>query len=185
MLRGYAQITVLPREELLTMIGFYLVRMSYKLYINKAAIGGFANTYYWGSTEFSSTRALAQDMQYGGQLDMPKNNTAASSVYLTDESSYGVAKLTDGDFNSLFDTNGTWQGSRFYQWIDFDLTVEKSISDIDVYNRSYGDARVTHIYIMISDTPFPSGDDLASFTAAQLQSNFIYNIGTNDGAVIP
>ena len=33
-----------------------------------------------------------------------------------------------------------------------------------------------------------SGDsvvDLASFTAAQLQSNFIYNIGTNDGAVIP
>ena len=38
---------------------------------------------------------------------------------------------------------------------------------------------------MISDTPFPSGDDLASFTAAQLQSNFIYNIGTNDGAVIP
>ena len=38
---------------------------------------------------------------------------------------------------------------------------------------------------MISDTPFPSGDDLTSFTAAQLQSNFIYNIGTNDGAVIP
>tara|TARA_B110000114_G_scaffold156843_1_gene170951 strand:+ start:24 stop:1124 length:1101 start_codon:yes stop_codon:yes gene_type:complete len=164
----------------------------YKLYINKAAIGGFANTYYWSSTEFSSTRALVQDMQYGGQLDMPKNNTAAlgatattSSVYLTDESSYGVAKLTDGDFNSLFHTNGTWQGSGFYQWIDFDLTAEKSISDIDVYNRSSGDARVTHIYVMISDTPFPTGDDLASFTAAQLQSNFIYNIGTNDGAVIP
>ena len=131
-------------------------------------------------------------MQYGGQPDMPKNNTAAlgatattSSVYLTDESSYGVAKLTDGDFNSLFHTNGTWQGSGFYQWIDFDLTAEKSISDIDVYNRSSGDARVTHIYVMISDTPFPTGDDLASFTAAQLQSNFIYNIGTNDGAVIP
>lgn len=34
MLRGYAQITVLPREELLTMIGFYLVRMSYINYIS-------------------------------------------------------------------------------------------------------------------------------------------------------
>ena len=32
--RGYAQITVLPREELLTMIGFYLVRMSYINYIS-------------------------------------------------------------------------------------------------------------------------------------------------------
>ena len=34
MLREYTQITVLPREELLTMIGFYLVKMSYINYIS-------------------------------------------------------------------------------------------------------------------------------------------------------
>jgi len=165
-----------------------------QLYINKAAIGGLTNTHYWSSTEYSSTHALAQDMHYGGQPDKPKNNTAvlgatvtSSSVYLDNESTYGVHKIIDGDFNNqtgMFHSNGTYQGTGFYQWVDFDLTAEKSISDIDVYNRNSGDARVKHMYVMISDTPFPGGDDITSFDAAQLQSNFIYNIGTNDGAVI-
>jgi hypothetical protein len=45
----------------------------YKLYINKAAIGGFAGTYYWSSTEFNSTDALVQAMHYGGQPNKPKS----------------------------------------------------------------------------------------------------------------
>ena len=36
----------------------------YKLYINKAVIGSFAGTYYWSSTEFSSTHALPRAMHY-------------------------------------------------------------------------------------------------------------------------
>jgi len=72
--RGYAQITVLPREELLTMIGFYLVRMSYINYISiRLQLAVLLNTYYWSSTEFSSTRALVQAMHYGGQPNKPKS----------------------------------------------------------------------------------------------------------------
>ena len=38
-----------------------------QLYINKDAIGGFANYYYWSSTEFGSNNAWKQNFVYGNQ----------------------------------------------------------------------------------------------------------------------
>ena len=47
----------------------------YKLYINKAEIGGFTGTYYWSSTESSSTLAFPQAIHYGGQPNKLKNES--------------------------------------------------------------------------------------------------------------
>ncbi len=47
----------------------------YKLYLNKAAIGGFANADYWTSTEFSSANAFDQQFYNGTQPNFPKSYT--------------------------------------------------------------------------------------------------------------
>jgi hypothetical protein len=44
-----------------------------KLYINRATIGGFANGYYWSSTESASGIAKRQDFSNGTQNDYLKN----------------------------------------------------------------------------------------------------------------
>jgi hypothetical protein len=38
-----------------------------QLYINRVAIGGFANNYYWSSSEDRSDHAWVQDFRDGGQ----------------------------------------------------------------------------------------------------------------------
>jgi uncharacterized protein (TIGR02145 family) len=46
-----------------------------KLYINRAAIGGFANNYYWSSSEVNSNNAWVQNFYDGNQYNSNKNNT--------------------------------------------------------------------------------------------------------------
>lgn len=62
-LNGYTDWYLPSQEEL------------YKLYINKAAIGGFANADYWTSSEFNSTDAFDQHFYYGTQPNFPKTYT--------------------------------------------------------------------------------------------------------------
>ena len=45
-----------------------------KLYLNKAAIGGFTSSYYWSSSEASDTKAWAQNFGSGTQMDGSKFN---------------------------------------------------------------------------------------------------------------
>jgi hypothetical protein len=45
-----------------------------KLYLNRVAIGGFDNYYYWSSSEFSASNAWAQYFDTGDQLNGPKGN---------------------------------------------------------------------------------------------------------------
>jgi len=46
------------------------------LYTNRVAIGGFASTFYWNSTELDADSALIQSFSGGGQFFLDKNNTA-------------------------------------------------------------------------------------------------------------
>jgi hypothetical protein len=46
-----------------------------KLYINKVAIGGFADYGYWSSSEFSASNAWGQFFNFGMQYTNPKYNT--------------------------------------------------------------------------------------------------------------
>jgi hypothetical protein len=46
-----------------------------KLYLNRIAIGGFANNYYWSSTEFDNLNARNQNFVNGNQNDYYKANT--------------------------------------------------------------------------------------------------------------
>lgn len=43
-----------------------------KLYINRVAIGGFADDYYWSSSEYSTTNAWRQNFDNGGQANYVK-----------------------------------------------------------------------------------------------------------------
>jgi hypothetical protein len=45
-----------------------------KLYINRAAIGGFANGYYWSSTEFGVYHAWSQNFNNGTQANYVNKN---------------------------------------------------------------------------------------------------------------
>ena len=45
------------------------------LYLKKTAVGGFASTYYWSSTEYGSYTAWTQNFTNGGQDDDNKTNT--------------------------------------------------------------------------------------------------------------
>ena len=45
------------------------------MYENKDVVGGFANNYYWSSTEFDNFNAWLQDFYYGIQLTTNKTNT--------------------------------------------------------------------------------------------------------------
>ncbi|QEN05555.1 DUF1566 domain-containing protein [Thiospirochaeta perfilievii] len=44
-----------------------------KLYLNKAAVGGFTGVYYWSSSENNDSLALVQSLVTGGQGSHPKN----------------------------------------------------------------------------------------------------------------
>ncbi|MBK6346529.1 MAG: DUF1566 domain-containing protein [Bacteroidales bacterium] len=46
------------------------------LYINRIAIGGFAGTYYWSSTEYDNDTAWIQFFGNGFQVNGGKNFTA-------------------------------------------------------------------------------------------------------------
>jgi hypothetical protein len=46
-----------------------------KLYLNREAIGGFANNYYWSSTEYYDYRAWFQDFNLGSQDYYGKDGT--------------------------------------------------------------------------------------------------------------
>jgi hypothetical protein len=48
-----------------------------QLFINKVAIGGFANSWYWSSTELSNGSALDQYFGYGGQGSLNKYGSAS------------------------------------------------------------------------------------------------------------
>jgi hypothetical protein len=41
----------------------------HQLYINRVAIGGFASSYYWSSTEGDSSNAWFQNFSDGGQFN--------------------------------------------------------------------------------------------------------------------
>jgi hypothetical protein len=45
-----------------------------QLYINRVSVGGFANNYYWSSTEFMDANAWTQDFSNGAQFDIHKLN---------------------------------------------------------------------------------------------------------------
>jgi hypothetical protein len=45
-----------------------------KLYINRLAIGGFADYYYWSSSEYSSFNAWLQNFDNGDQFNFDKDN---------------------------------------------------------------------------------------------------------------
>jgi hypothetical protein len=45
------------------------------LYLQKSVVGGFADTYYWSSTEVSKFYAWRQDFSSGNQLDYDKDYT--------------------------------------------------------------------------------------------------------------
>jgi hypothetical protein len=47
-----------------------------KLYLNKTAIGGFENNFYWSSSEIDGNKAWAQSFVNGGHYDSFKYNTA-------------------------------------------------------------------------------------------------------------
>jgi hypothetical protein len=47
-----------------------------KLYLNRVAIGGFDDYYYWGSSEFSASNAWAQFFSTGDQLNGLKGNNS-------------------------------------------------------------------------------------------------------------
>jgi hypothetical protein len=47
-----------------------------KLYLNKVAIGGFANGYYWSSTEVDNASAWIYTLCCGGQYGYDKSNAA-------------------------------------------------------------------------------------------------------------
>ena len=51
-----------------------------KLYINRVTIGGFANNYYWSSTEFGSTSACVQYFLNGAQNLEPKSSSSNDNV---------------------------------------------------------------------------------------------------------
>ena len=44
-----------------------------KLYINRIAIGGFANNYYWSSTEGDNYGAWVQNFPNGNQFNLSKS----------------------------------------------------------------------------------------------------------------
>ena len=46
-----------------------------KLYINKVAIGGFADYYYWSSSEYDAGYAWSQFLSNGSQVSYGKFNT--------------------------------------------------------------------------------------------------------------
>tara|TARA_R110000868_G_C10606854_1_gene741026 strand:- start:247 stop:627 length:381 start_codon:yes stop_codon:yes gene_type:complete len=45
------------------------------IYENKNVVGGFANDYYWSSTEYDSNYAWFQNFNYGFQYNSNKNYT--------------------------------------------------------------------------------------------------------------
>ncbi len=45
-----------------------------KLYINRIAIGGFQNNWYWSSSEYDENNVWVQSFQYGNQSGSPKNS---------------------------------------------------------------------------------------------------------------
>lgn len=47
----------------------------YKLYLNKVAIGGFSDYYYWSSSEYNTNSALVQDFYNGNRGYYSKYNT--------------------------------------------------------------------------------------------------------------
>ena len=46
----------------------------FQLWLNRAAIGGFTNNYYWSSTEYDNGNALIFSFEYGYQNSNQKNN---------------------------------------------------------------------------------------------------------------
>ncbi|WP_205756022.1 MopE-related protein [Lacibacter luteus] len=54
-----------------------------KLYVNRAAIGGFTGDLYWSSSEYDADNAWVQSFQTGGQGPGLKNNPAPLSLRAT------------------------------------------------------------------------------------------------------
>ena len=61
--RGFYNYELLQKYEL------------YKLYLNRVAIGGFANTFYWSSVEFGNSLAGIQSFTNGNQGNYGKSDT--------------------------------------------------------------------------------------------------------------
>lgn len=62
-------------------------------------------------------------------------------------------------------------------WWDLQLANSAPIDSIVIYNRvSCCSERMLNMYVLVSSTPFPAGDDAASLTAARAQASFEYQI---------
>jgi len=94
-----------------------------------------------------------------------------SSVY---GAPYGPDKINDNiaDNSSLVHT----KGDSMYEWVEIDLGINQDIGEVIVHNRtSCCTNRLSNVYVLISDTPFPNNTDL---TAAQANADFSYQFGT-------
>lgn len=66
------------------------------------------------------------------------------------------------------------------EWWDVQLPATVPIDEIVIHNRTNCcSSRILGIYVLVSDSPFPSGTDAASLNAARAQADFEYLITSN------
>ncbi len=85
-----------------------------------------------------------------------------------------ATRLNDGivDNNSLLAETGD---ASLHEWIEIDLGENRDIEEVIIWNRTNCcQERLSNVYVLVADTPFPTDTDL---TAALANADFNYQIG--------
>ena len=82
--------------------------------------------------------------------------------------------------NSASELCHTGKNPKPNEWWDLQLPASVPIDSIVIHNRTNCcSSRILGLYILVSDTPFPSGTNAASLAAARAQSSFEFLITQN------
>lgn len=117
----------------------------------------------------------------GDNIALQSNgSTASQSSYWT--SAWPASNCTNGITAS--NNNGqlchTAGNGTFYEWWDVQLPQAEPIDSIVIHNRTNCCSdRILGIYVLLSGSPFPPGNDAASLSAARAQANFEYYISVD------
>ena len=112
----------------------------------------------------------------GDNVALSSNGTIAtqSSYY---SASWPASNCTNGVTVSSNNAQLCHSRGEDNGWWDLELVESVPIDSIVVYNRtSCCSNRILNMYVLVSDTAFPSGNDAASLIAARAQATFEYQI---------
>lgn len=114
----------------------------------------------------------------GDNIALQSNgSTASQSSYWT--AAWPASNCTNG-VTASSQLCHTKRNGTLYEWWDVQLPQAEPIDSIVIHNRTACCSdRILGIYVLLSGSPFPPGDDAASLSAARAQATFEFYISVD------